>query len=167
MLATFDISKACTGFALGGLESPRPRTGVMRLSDNLDHAITALRAGIFNLCKFAKVTDVYIEAPLERVDREHSVQSFYVLVSLAAVGREAAGALKLRCKTIDAPRWRRTFLGTAHPNDPKSAACRRCDELGWIYETHDAAEAAGMWFHGMKQIHPAWSPGQFQLAEAE
>lgn len=166
MLATFDISKACTGFAVGGWDALRPRTGVMRLSDDLSMAIVALRAGVFNLCRFAKVTDVLIEAPLDRIDENHSTDSFYVLVSLAAVAREAAGALKLRCGVIQPKVWRRTFLGTAWPSNPKDQACARCDELGWTYETHDAAEAGGIWFHGMKLHDASWDPMRPQLLGA-
>lgn len=41
--------------------------------------------------------------------------------------------------------WRKHFLGTGRPENPKQAALDRCKLLGWNVEGHDAAEAAGLW----------------------
>lgn len=163
MLLALDISQAATGFAVGGPESPSPRTGVWKLPqgpENFDRAIVILRQAIAGLIRFSpsKIETAFIEAPLRMQDANHSADTAFVLYGLSAVAREAVKSHGAEPRLVAVPTWRKTCFGKGYPENPKRCATEFCDRFGWTYETHDAAEAACIWYHGAVNTWPKWSP---------
>ncbi len=153
MLLALDISLT-TGAAWGGADAPRPRTAVVKLPEgqlNLDRALVGLREWVAMTCRFEKIERVLIEAAMQVVDSEHSAYSAFLLISLQAVAREAACRAGASVETVECGIWRRHFLGTARVSteEGKRGAMKRCDQLGYTYQDHNAAEAGGIWDFGI------------------
>lgn len=132
--------------------------------ENYDRAVHSFGLNLSTLVKFEDITDVWIEAAWQAIDEEHSAYVNRLQLSIAAIAHERCysnGARNIH--DVDCRHWRKSFLGEMYPEKPKDAAMARCDELGWTYQTHDEAEAKGVWLHGMKQqTHPYWMPGRPQ-----
>lgn len=155
MLLALDISLT-TGAAWGGADAPRPRTAVIELPqglDNFDRALVGLREWVAMTCRFEKIELVLVEAALRVVDREHSDYSAFLLTSLSAVAREAAKRAGANVVPVDCATWRKHFLGTAHVSTAagKAGAMKRCTQLGYTFQDHNAAEAAGIWDYGRQR----------------
>lgn len=169
MLLALDISLT-TGVAWGGPQSGRPRTMVWSLPEgpeNFDRAIVSLRDSVMSLCKFEKITHVTVEAAMQKVDWRHSAYTAFLLISLSAVAREAASRHGAKVSSVAVSTWRESILGTARlsTEDAKRGAKARCDQMGWSYQDHNAAEAACLWWHQMAQSYPKWAPNQPMRAE--
>lgn len=119
-----------------------------------------MRQTVMGLCKFNKVEIFLVEAAMPKVDREHSQYSAFLLMSLSAVAREAANTHGARVYPIACQTWRKTFIGSGNlsGDESKQLAMKRCQQLEWAYQDHNAAEALGLWYHGMATHFPRWHP---------
>lgn len=157
MLLALDISLT-TGGAWGGADAPRPRTAVIKLPEgpaNFDRALVGLREWVAMTCRFEKVEYCLVEAALRVVDSGHSEYSAFLLTSLSAVAREAAHRAGAHVEPVNCDVWRKHFLGTARVSteEGKRGAMKRCDQLGYTYQDHNAAEAAGVWDFGVAKFY--------------
>lgn len=157
MLLALDISLT-TGAAWGRAGDARPRTAVIPLPkglDNFDRALVGLREWVAMTCRFEKVEMVLVEAALRVVDSEHSDYSAFLLTSLSAVAREAAKRAGADVKAVSCDEWRKHFLGTARVStaEGKAGAQKRCDQLGYTYQDHNAAESCGVWDFGIAKYY--------------
>lgn len=164
MLLTLDISLTC-GVSWGGPMDGRPYSAVWKLpdgEDNFDRALASLRGSVMAMCKFQKVTDVAIEAAMQKVNWQHSAYSALLLTSLSAVAREAATQYGARVEMVAVSTWRANVLGTARLNteDAKRAAKQMNDQLGWTYQDHNSAESNCLWLHKMSLKYPRWAPNR-------
>lgn len=162
MLLALDISLT-TGVAFGSLAEGRPRSLCWNLPDgehNFYRALTGLRENVMALCQFQKVETVVVEAAMRKVDRFHSAYSAYLLMSLAAVAGEAATRAGAAVLSVDCQKWRKTYIGNGglSGEESKRLAMQRCDQLGWRYPDHNAAEAMGIWYWGMASRFPKFTP---------
>jgi hypothetical protein len=153
VLLALDISLT-TGAAWGRVGEARPRTAVIKLpakEENFDRALVGLREWVAMTCRFEKVEFCLVEAALRVVDSEHSDYSAFLLTSLSAVAREAAKRAGAHVEAVKCDDWRKHFLGTARVSteEGKRGAKKRCDQLGYTYQDHNAAEAAGVWDYGI------------------
>lgn len=157
MLLALDISLT-TGAAWGGEHDPRPRTAVVDLPKgqvNFDRALVGLREYVAMSCRFNKIEFCLVEAALRVVDSEHSEYSAFLLTSLSAVAREAAHRSGAHVEPVTCDVWRKHFLGTARVStaEGKAGAMKRCDQLGYTYQDHNAAEACGVWDYGRAKFY--------------
>jgi Holliday junction resolvasome RuvABC endonuclease subunit len=67
-------------------------------------------------------------------------------IQLAGFTQWACKAAKIECHMVTSASWRKSWFGHARgkTEDFKRRALHRCDELGWAYPDHNAAEAAGI-----------------------
>lgn len=157
MLLALDISLT-TGAAWGGASALRPRTAVVKLPEgaqNYERALMSLREWVQMTCRFEKVEFCLIEAALRVVDREHSEYANFLTISLQAVAREAAARSGAHVEVVACDKWRKHFLGTARVSteEGKRGAMKRCDQLGYAYQDHNAAEACGVWDYGCAKFY--------------
>lgn len=157
MLLALDISLT-TGAAWGNAQADRPRTAVVKLPEglqNFDRALVGLREWVAMTCRFEKVEFLLVEAALRVVDRNHSDYSAFLLTSLSAVAREAGARSGAHVEPVECDKWRKHFLGTARVStaEGKAGAIKRCEQLGYTYQDHNAAEACGVWDYGRAKFY--------------
>lgn len=151
MLLALDLS--LTTGAAWGIPGRPPRSAVWKFpsgKENLDRAMVSLREMTMALCKFEKVEIVCIEASMKVIDSEHSEYSAFCLTSLQAVAREASKRHGAAVHLVDCQKWRRHFIGSGNlaGHIAKQRAMERCKLLGYPFQDHNAAEAAGVWDYG-------------------
>lgn len=119
-----------------------------------------LHNSVSGLCAVIHPRIVVIEAPLVLKDRFHGGRPLIVLLALYGATLAAASRSGAVCEDAHVQTWRKFFIG--HGNMPgveaKAAAMERCRILGWNAESHDQAEACGIWAFAMATHYPKWSP---------
>lgn len=145
------------GAAWGGPDAARPATVVMdypRDEQNYERALMGARQWITMMVKSQSAKIVLIEAAMPKVDRFHSQYSAFLLISLQAVIREGAHSNGAAVHAISCKTWRAHFIGNGNLDGEKSKALamQRCDQLGYLYQDHNAAEAAGLWDFGISKF---------------
>lgn len=173
MLIGLDASTVATGFATGGPQDAAPRGGVWKLpgADELGGKfdITLARAGqsIMELSRMLRPRAVYIEAPLDLIDRRHSAATAAALMQLAGGMRMAIALVQARVELCAIHNVRKAFgVDPYLPGDlAKKAVMARCDALGWTYADDNEADAKATWAYGMGQEYPGWKPNQPLLFE--
>lgn len=80
------------------------------------------------------------------------------LVSFTQWAMKAAG---IPCHIFTVAQWRKGYFGSAAGKADyfKRKACYYCEQLGWAYPDHNAAEAAGILDYGLTskaRITPPW-----------
>lgn len=68
-----------------------------------------------------------------------------LLIGLTFMAASVAAACGLGYGEYSVQTWRRHFLNHGRPENPKRQARERCRQLGWVADSDDAAEAAGLW----------------------
>lgn len=142
------------GAAWGAPNAARPYTAVVdypREEHNYHRALISARQWTGMMVKTQKIDLVLIEAAMPKVDRDHSYYTAFLLISLQAVIREAACSAGARVEPISCKTWRAHFIGNGNLDGEtsKKLAMQRCDQLGYTYQDHNAAEAAGLWDYGV------------------
>lgn len=149
-----------TGFVRTNPQSDRPIGWSVRLRDKgtpIVHASRKLGPMLSELIRLHQVDLVAYEAPLPAgAARKHEqTGTSELLHGLAHCVEAITACWQVRCVSIHQQTWRKHFLGTARPDDPKGDCKRLCRTLGW-WEAGDwddnTADAAGVW---------AWATGTF------
>jgi hypothetical protein len=159
VVIALDIAKNTTGWALGGPDWDRPQYGVFQTS-NWDKRqgvnLHAFRGFLEAKTEAHTITHLVVERIFVDVRGATSkafnfsgTESQLMLAGVALEWAEGCGIHQARADVSD---WRMRFLGMNHrPKDNikdamfwKNLAMRRCAELGWWVDGHDAAEALGI-----------------------
>lgn len=162
MILSLDISLT-TGWAVGGEKDMQPGSGVWRFPEgphNLARALVSMRQSVMRVLCDPKMTHMVVEAPLLKIDREHSAYSLYMLVSLGAVAREVAQERGIPVTDPSSNEWRKAVFGKGNYTtvEAKRAAEGRCKQLKWTFADHNEAEAKCIWYYEATRRWPRWSP---------
>lgn len=162
MILALDLSSKNVGYAFGGPSDSMPRSGAWQLpgGSDLPRCCAILHSSVSGLCGVIHPSLVVVEAPLVLKDRFHGGRPLVVLLALYGAALAAASRAGAPCEDAHVQTWRKHFIG--HGNLPgehaKAAAMERCRILGWNAESHDQAEACGIWAWSMANRYPQWSP---------
>lgn len=167
-----DIAPGATGAAVGDGSSP-PRSFVAQFAGKDRGAIGAkYMAWLRDLLVMERPDLVAFEAPLVKIDRQSSVETTRLLMSLAFLTETMAAMRQIKSTEVNMQTWRKAFLGNGRPADPKGETLRMCAMLGWdTGGLHDRADAMGVWVwahlnHGnRKGIHAMLSIGSVRRME--
>ena len=145
VILALDLSKRSTGWALGhGGTPPLARSIGFRGAGR-----GAVLAEYFHWLRDRLITNapdlVAYEAPIKSTRAKGSTETMMLLWGMAAITEAVCSMKGLRMVAVPIPTWRKAFLGHGYPIDPKGDAVRMCDNLGWPVQTHDEAEACGVW----------------------
>jgi hypothetical protein len=158
----FDIATV-TGVALGDA-GHAPRAWTVDLGEGRSRAAKFSRAILMveTLVDYHKPDLIAVEAPVGGPKTSHDLVGLWACV--------IGAAHKAGCKNVESCNIgtvRKHFLGkhltAAHfPGSSKafakaqikSAVMNRCAALGWVVETHDAADAAAVWDYACAKHHP-------------
>ena len=163
MLIGIDGSSVRTGFAVGGEQSERPRTGVWELPGAADHVFDrTLGVAAQSLAALIRLTGakaVCVESPI-MVSSGSNAHSIAALLQLYGAFRSVIHQCGARFIPAHSATVRKFFVGNGalKSAEAKDAVMRRCEQLGWDFSGHDAADAAATWAYGMSIVYPAWSP---------
>jgi hypothetical protein len=151
-----DMNTRRVGLASGGEGDRRPFLTSIQLfgtecEDDLARSCAALYRNISDFCKLTHPAFVIYEAPFNPQDGRGNTNynSIRGLISLAAIAMAAGQNSGARTVPANIQRWRKHFLGTAYPADPKQAALDQCAAYGWTPKNHDEADAGGVWHWGV------------------
>lgn len=146
MLLACDLSLS-SGFAIGEPKS-LPRTLTVKLYNELPRALYGLRSWVYETCRAEGIDFVAIEKVLNTVVYgSGGAHRALLMTSLQAVTIEAAWASGVRrIELVPVQTWRKHWIGRGdYPREEaKRRAMQRCDQLGILYDSDDAAEAAGI-----------------------
>lgn len=153
MLLAVDLALTMGG-AWGAPDAARPYTVSIdypREEHNYERALKSVRSWVAMMCKTQGVKIFLVEAAMPKVDRFHGYYAAFLLISLQAVAREAAHTSGAEVHAISVKTWRSHFIGNGNlkGDESKRLCMKRCDQLGYQYQDHNAAEAAGLWDFGI------------------
>ena len=145
-ILALDVSKKATGVATGDGDGP-PRS--------FSHGFTAERPGAVGLA-YAKwlrtvLVDVkpalvVFEAPLILTGPRAGTVVMRILMGLAFTTEVVCESVEIPYRPVAISSWRKMFLGTGRPENPKLAAIKACQMHGWEVEGDDnRADACGIW----------------------
>lgn len=166
MIFAIDGSTVKTGFAHGGPSDPSPRGGVWKLPGAselggvFDHTLANVGRSIMEHCRLLRPRAVYIEAPMEKVDREHSAATAAALIQLAGGMRMAVALVQCRVELCATFNVRKTFGVDPYLRDraAKLAVMAKLTEWGWTYSDDNEADAKLTWAYGTQREYPGWAP---------
>lgn len=148
-LIALDLSKHGCGLASGDGSKP-PRTSVEGFPCHSRGATGAafrrwLRGHILN---YEPEMIIYESIIAQRIPH-NSEETVRQMEGLAFLTETICAEARILVRTVACSSWRKTFLGHGYPSDAKKAAMLMCDQLQWPHgDSHDRAEAAGIWCHG-------------------
>ena len=155
-MATFlalDLSVRSTGFAIWSTGQAKPASGTWALADSVDYAARAyvrLHRQLLDLHRVSPIDEAVFEEaiPGAALHGHTNVKTLAAAAGLAAHVESFAEACGIRYRAVNLSSWRRHFIGkmprgTKSP-DLKAIAMRRCRDLGFDVNRHDAAEACGL-----------------------
>lgn len=168
MIFGIDASTVATGFAHGGPLDTLPRGGVWKLpgcdeeGGKFDVTLKRVGQSLMEMAKLLKPRAIYIEAPLDLIDRRHSAASAAALMQMAGALRMAIALVDARVELCAIHNVRKTFgVNPYLPSEQaKDAVMARCSDLGWTYQDDNEADAKATWHYGMKREYPGWVPNQ-------
>lgn len=162
-----DLSIKSTGFAIWSEGQEKPAAGTWELASGVDWAGRAycrLHRNLMDLHRVTPIDEIVFEEALPAVKLRgfSNAATLAVAAGLAAHVQSFAEAMGIRHREVNLSTWRRHFIGkmprgTKTP-DLKAMAMRRCRELGFDVQKHDAAEACGLLDYqvSMAGITPPW-----------
>jgi hypothetical protein len=162
-----DLSVKSTGFALWTEGQALPAAGTWALAPGIEwapRAFVRLHRNLMDLHSVSPIDEVNFEEAILAVQLRGftNAQSLAAAAGLAAHVQSFAEAFGIRHRAVNLTTWRRHFIGkmprgTKTP-DLKQMAMRRCKELGFDVQKHDAAEACGLLDYQvhMAGIRPPW-----------
>ncbi|WP_298800021.1 hypothetical protein [uncultured Devosia sp.] len=169
MILAYDASTVAMGFAHGGPVDPAPRGGVWKLAgcdEHLfDHTLGSVGRSLVQQVQFLRPRAVYLEAPMSKVDRNHSEASAAALAQMTGGIRMQLGMLHIRVVMCSVFNVRKAFGVNPYlpRKEAKEAVQSLCDNLGWSYANDDESDAKAVWAYGMAREYPGWKPNQPQL----
>lgn len=148
-ILALDISGKATGWAVGDATAP-PRTGIIKArGDSRGRTGLALMAALRDVLVTERPGLVVYEAPLLMANRAAAAATAHMLIGLAMCAEVACAARDVKCESVSIQTWRKEFLGTGRPDDPKAASIAMCQSLGWEVQGDDnRADACGVWAWG-------------------
>lgn len=161
-----DIAKRAVGWACDSEVAGRPICGTWlppKLDLDLGAVGQAFERRLFQKIRDEKIEHVVYEAPHMANSGRGSSQIFFneetslVLIGLAFCAMTIAYSAGVSHSKGHVATWRKAFLGKANWPDAKKAATLRCDQLGWKYDSVDAAESCGLWFWRKNQFDPSFT----------
>lgn len=139
--------------------------GCDELGGKFDITLKRVGQSVMELSKLLKPRAIYIEAPLDLIDRRHSAATAAALMQLAGALRMAIALVEARVELCAIHNVRKAFgVDPYLPSDKaKAAVMARCDAFGWTYADDNEADAKACWHYAMVREYPGWKPNQPQL----
>lgn len=156
-----DQSLTSTGFALFESGWEKPVCGVWSLADSLKHmdrGFVRIQQNIMSLHREGALDYIVYEQPIKRPTDK--LDKLIALYGLVAHIRSLCAAVGIPYFVAGIDRWRSHFIPPAPCTDDwKWLAVKRCRELGFDPENHDAAEACGILDYQLHVlgIQPPWA----------
>lgn len=162
-----DLSVKSAGFAIWSEGQAKPACGTWELAPSVDWAARAyvrLHRNLLDLHRLSPIDHLAFEEPIPpaKLKGFTNIDTLASAAGLAAHAMSFSEALGITWRSVNLASWRRHFLGklprgTKTP-DLKAMAMRRCRELGFDVQKHDAAEACGLLdYHlSIEGIVPPW-----------
>lgn len=119
-----------------GIEAPLPSNPVRK------------KAHVNTGADFAGQAITYTEVP------GASLAAIFRIYSLEGVACAVCSRLNIPAMFISQGTWRKSFLGTGKPREPKKEALAVCKRLGIECSSADAAEACGIVYHLNTVLNP-------------
>lgn len=148
-----DLSIRSTGWAWWKEGHDRPASGTWELAPHLDYAARAfvrLHKNLLDLHQLDPIEHMVFEEPppTHMLGGHTNAKTEAAKYGLVAHAMSFAEALGISWRPVSIVAWRRHFLGKMPRGiktpDLKAMAMRRCRELGFDVNKHDAAEACGL-----------------------
>lgn len=162
-----DLSIRSTGFAIWSEGQEKPAAGTWSLAPSIEwagRAFVRLHKNLLDLHRVSPIDDLVFEEaiPPFMLQGHTNAATVAAAAGLAAHAMSFAEAIGAKWRPVGIAAWRRHFIGkmprgTKTP-DLKHMAMKRCRELGFDPDKHDAAEALGLLdyqLHGAG-ITPPW-----------
>lgn len=162
-----DLSVKSTGFALWTEGQALPAAGTWALAPGIEWASRAyvrLHRNLMDLHTVSPIDEITFEEAILAVQLRGftNAKTLAAAAGLAAHVESFAEAFGIRHRAVNLATWRRHFIGkmprgTKTP-DLKAMAMRRCRDLGFDVQKHDAAEACGLLDYNLSVngILPPW-----------
>ncbi|MEM6623900.1 MAG: hypothetical protein AAF674_16860 [Pseudomonadota bacterium] len=157
-----DFAKTQCGVAMGDGSGPPRTTSVQFRQPTRGKVFVAFQDWLRDLILTEQPGLVMCEAALLHVDKHRGPDTARMMVGLSAHAESVCARRSVLQRDVQSQTWRKAFLGTGRPTDPKQASLRQCELLGWpTGGIHDRAEAAGVWAYA--HIHHGNSRGVMQM----
>lgn len=144
-----DPSTTRFGVAFGGPGDAAPKSLTWKLpgasDDVFDRTLSSASQSVTELCRFAKATHIFIEAPI--IIDERSAHTMVALMQLAGAVRAAGSRAGCIIRMVAVSTVRKHFCGNGRAKKPEVVA--RCALLGWRCDDDNAADACATWDYGM------------------
>lgn len=164
-IIALDLNSKRCGVACGGERDGAPRCLSWQLfgtatEEDLARSLATLYTSVSELCKLLHPKFLFYEAPFmpHEGSGHTNAQAIRSGLSLAAIAMAAGRNAGAITKPGHTQSWRKTFVGSGRPENPKEATLARCKLLGWSVKNDDEADAAGLWAHAMSLNYPHWAP---------
>lgn len=143
-ILALDVSSARTGAAVGDATAP-PRTFSRKFDGGRGKVGAEFARWLRDLMMLENPDLVAFEAPLI-AGRQNNAATARMLIGLALSVETACYIKSTHCIEANIQAWRKVFLGTGRPDDPKRAALEMCKSIGLdVGGEHDRADAVGVW----------------------
>lgn len=156
-----DQSVTSTGFAIWETGWEKPVCGIWPLAETLkqmDAGFVRIQREIMALHRIEPIDYLVYESPIKRpTDKLDKLIGLYGVVAHI---RSFCAATGICYFVAGIDRWRSHFIPPAPSTDDwKYLAVKRCRELGWEPENHDAAEACGILDYQLHVlgVQPPWA----------
>lgn len=152
-LVALDLSIRSCGWAMWSRGQERPAFGTWELAPHADFASRAfvrLHKNLLDLHTIDPIEEMVFEEaiPAFKLQGHSSAATIFGAAGLAAHAMSFAEAVGCRWRSVSIVAWRKHFLGSmprgTKTPDLKAMAMRRCRELNFDVQKHDAAEACGL-----------------------
>jgi hypothetical protein len=166
MIWALDISKSCTGIAIGR-PGAVPRVVSIRAGEGADDQVAVSKLGrwLIDALKVDPPDHVFYEAPLniipgrwdaedQRVKATGNPRTTIALAKMVGVVEFICGMKSVALRTANVQTVRAKFLGHGRPEHPKQRAQAMCRALGWGDVNQDEADALAVWWYACMQTAP-------------
>lgn len=144
-ILALDISKRGTGMAVGDGSRP-PHTALLRFPGIYFGQTGASYSRWLNDQIAVDRPDLIAYEAALITGAAGAAETRYTLIGLAMLTETIAELRGIRLVRANIQTWRKLFLGTGRPKDPKTAALAMCAGLCWdVQGDHNRAEACGVW----------------------
>lgn len=142
-----DLSRAGTGIAIGDASGP-PRVLRARFAGTTHGQIGWNFVKWFREFLILNKPDL-ICGEASFVAPHNDIYTSKLLLGLDFSAQTVAAMRGIPYEPVAVATWRKAFLGTGRPENPKRASILMCKSLGWDVDgSHDKADACGIWCWG-------------------
>ena len=152
-LLALDLGSQKLGWALGPVDTARPRSGTLRLPQRGEEIGAMLRemhqwlvpfikSAEPEVCHMAVEAAMPAHAAIRKGNREITLRKLW---ALAAHADFVAAALAIPYSEDPVQTVRRHFCGHGRPDKPKQAVMHACHLRGWEPADDNAADALALW----------------------